>query len=131
MAASVCWCSICRDAAPPAARPRWAGSTHRRRAPACRAFSDVEGWAFKDGAGIARVEITLDGRVVAQAGYGQPRPHVAQFWRTSRDPAHPAVGFEARVDARTLAAGEHWLGLVLHGRDGSVEPWPEQPLRIE
>ena len=87
---------------------------------------EVAGWAFKDGAGIARVDITLDGRVVAQARYGEPRPHVAAYWRTSRDPAHPNVGFHARVDADGFAPGEHWLGLALHGRDGSVEPWPEQ-----
>lgn len=92
---------------------------------------DVSGWAFKDGAGIARVEITLDGRVVAQADYGQPRPHVAEYWRTSRDPAHPGVGFDARIEAGAFAPGEHWLGLVLHGRDGSVEPWSEQRVHLE
>jgi 4-amino-4-deoxy-L-arabinose transferase-like glycosyltransferase len=92
---------------------------------------DLTGWAFKDGVGIARVEVTLDGHVVAQADYGAPRSNVAQYWRVSRDPAQPDVGFEARVDARAFAPGEHWLGLLLHGRDGSVEPWPEQRLRLE
>jgi hypothetical protein len=27
-------------------------------------------------------------------------------------------------------AGRHWLGLRLHGRDGSVEDWAEQPIDI-
>lgn len=89
---------------------------------------DVAGWAFKDGAGIARVEVTLDGRVVAQARYGTPRPHVAVYWRNSQDPAHPDVGFAARIEG--APAGEHWLGLVLHGKDGSVERWPQQRIRI-
>lgn len=92
---------------------------------------DVAGWAFKEGAGIARVEITLNGNLVAQANYGTARPHVAVYWGSSTDPAHPNVGFQARVDAARLAAGEHWLGLVLHGKDGSVERWPEQRMRID
>jgi hypothetical protein len=91
---------------------------------------DVAGWAFKDGDGIARVEITLDGEVVAQATYGAPRPHVAAYWKTSADPAHPDVGFDARVEAGRFAGGEHWLGVRLHGNDGSVEDWPAQRVRI-
>ena len=84
-----------------------------------------------NGAGIARVEVTLDGIVVAEADYGQSMPHVAAYWRISPDPAHPNVGFHARIDTGPLGAGRHWLGLVLHGRDGSVEPWAEQQIRIE
>jgi len=91
----------------------------------------VSGWAFKDGAGIARIDITLDGAILATADYGQPMPHVAGYWRISTDPTHPNVGFRAQVDAGPLRPGRHWLGLVLYGRDGSVEPWPEQPIRVE
>ena len=29
------------------------------------------------------------------------------------------------------ARGVHWLGLRLHGRDGSVEDWPEQRIVVE
>ncbi|MDQ3494037.1 MAG: glycosyltransferase family 39 protein [Pseudomonadota bacterium] len=92
---------------------------------------EVAGWALKDGVGIDRVEILLDGRVVTEANYGLPAPGVADFWRVSTDPQHPHVGFRARVDARGLAPGRYWLGLRLHGRDGSIEDWSEQPLRIE
>jgi 4-amino-4-deoxy-L-arabinose transferase-like glycosyltransferase len=91
---------------------------------------EVRGWAFKDGAGIERVEILLDGVAVAQADYGRPAPHVAPFWETSRDPAHPHVGFAATLEASNLTPGTHWLGLRLHGRDGSVETSMEQRLRI-
>jgi 4-amino-4-deoxy-L-arabinose transferase-like glycosyltransferase len=92
---------------------------------------DVEGWAFKDGAGIARVEVLLDGRSMGDARYGDAKPGVAQFWRISTDAAHPRVGFRAQVDASSLPAGKHWLGLRLHGRDGSVEDWPEQEVRLQ
>ncbi len=91
---------------------------------------EVKGWAFKDGVGLGCVEILLDGRPVATARYGVPAPGVAVYWKISSDPNHPAVGFEAKVDATALPPGRHWLGLRLHGRDGSVEDWSEQPLRI-
>jgi 4-amino-4-deoxy-L-arabinose transferase-like glycosyltransferase len=91
---------------------------------------ELAGWAFKDGVGIERVEILLDARVVAQAEYGASMPNVAAYWRISSDPQQPRVGFRARVDASALAPGRHWLGLRLHGRDGSVEDWPEQPVRF-
>jgi hypothetical protein len=91
---------------------------------------EARGWAFKDGAGLERVQVLLDGRVVAQADYGRPMPNVAAYWRVSTDPAQPRVGFGARVDASGVAAGRHWLGLRLYGRDGGVEDWPEQPVRF-
>src|SRR3546814_4552019 len=43
----------------------------------------VRGWAFKDGASVARVEISVDGVVVAQAQYGLPAPHVRSEEHTS------------------------------------------------
>jgi len=90
---------------------------------------EVTGWAFKDGSGIARVEVLLDGKAVADASYGAPMPGVADYWKISSDPQQPNVGFNAKIDASKLAPGRHWLGLRLHGRDGSVEDWPEQELQ--
>ncbi|RXR00914.1 ArnT family glycosyltransferase [Pseudoxanthomonas composti] len=90
----------------------------------------VSGWAFKDGVGLAGVDVLLDGQVMTRAQYGVPTPKVAEFWKDSSDPQQPNVGFTARVDARGLEPGQHWLGLRLHGRDGSVEDWPETPVLI-
>lgn len=90
----------------------------------------VSGWAFKDGVGIDRVEVTIDGKVVARARYGLPNPGASAYWRISTDPNHPGVGFSAQVDASSLPPGRHWLGLRLHGSDGSVEPWSEQPVDL-
>ena len=93
---------------------------------------DAHGWAFRDGVGLARVELTLDGRVVGEAVYGEDNPGVADYWRISTDPNHPRVGWSARIGVdRSVPDGIHWLGLRLHGADGSVEAWPEQPLRID
>ena len=90
----------------------------------------VQGWAFKEGVGLKGVDVLIDGKPVAKAEYGRQEPGVAAFWRISNDPQHPRVGFRADVDASTLSPGRHWLGLRLHGNDGSVEDWEEQPIDI-
>ncbi|MBN8225768.1 MAG: glycosyltransferase family 39 protein [Xanthomonadales bacterium] len=90
---------------------------------------EVGGWAFKEGAGLSKVEVTLDGAVVAQAEYGAEFD-VGEYFPESVDPHQPRVGFRARVELPAGLAGRHWLGLRLHGADGSLEEWPEQPLRI-
>lgn len=92
---------------------------------------EVSGWAFKDGPGLKSVQVTVDGREVQKAQYGAPMPGVAAYWQTSTDPAQPRVGFRAQVDASSLAAGRHWLGLRLRGADGSDEPWAEQRINIK
>ncbi len=96
----------------------------------------VRGWAFKDGAGLSRVEVLIDGVPVADADYGLARPEVADFWAKwrkggSTDPQQPKVGFRADVDMSARPPGTYWLGLRLHGRDGSVEAWPEQAVRVK
>lgn len=90
----------------------------------------VQGWAFKDGVGLARIELLVDGRPAGDAVYGRTfdlRP----AWPESTDPQHPNVGFDARLDVSALPPGRHWLGLRLHGHDGSVEDWQEQLFVIE
>lgn len=89
---------------------------------------DVAGWAFKDGVGLASIEILLDGRVATPAEYGESKPDVAGFWKISSDPNQPRVGFRARITGAT--PGGHWLGLRLHGVDGSVEDWAEQRIIV-
>lgn len=91
---------------------------------------EVRGWAFKEGVGLRAVDVLLDGKTVANAQYGREEPGVAGYWKISNDPQHPRVGFSATVDASALPAGRHWLGLRLHGNDGSVEEWEEQPVDL-
>jgi hypothetical protein len=90
----------------------------------------VRGWALKPEAGLAKVELTLDGVVVATADYGQPRPDVLEYW--GLDPARHAadVGFSAELDLSGRTPGRAWLGLRLHGADGRIEDWPAQPVVI-
>jgi 4-amino-4-deoxy-L-arabinose transferase-like glycosyltransferase len=96
----------------------------------------VEGWAFKEGVGIARVEVLLDGEPFADARYGVPRPEVVGFWakwseKGSSDPQQPNLGFRAEIDLGARPSGIYRLALRLHGHDGSVEDWPERIVRLE
>ena len=91
---------------------------------------DLKGWAFKDGVGLSRVELLLDGRSLGDLPYGLRDTGVAAYWQISTDPLHPQVGMRGRIDLGDVASGTHWLGLRLHGRDGSVEDWAEQPIRV-
>jgi hypothetical protein len=88
----------------------------------------VAGWAFKDGVGLTGVDVLLDGKPVARARYGLDNAGPARYWPDSTDPHHPDVGFRAQVDASSLSPGRHWLGLRLHGSDGSIEDWSEIPV---
>ncbi len=90
---------------------------------------EVSGWAFKEGVGLSRIEILLDEAVVAQADYGDAFD-VGGHFPGSTDPNQPRVGFHAVVDLPASQSGRRWLGLRLHGADGSIEDWPQQPLRI-
>jgi len=92
---------------------------------------EVSGWAFKDGIGLERVEVLVDGRPAAVAEYGLASPWTAAYWRISNDPNHPGVGFRARVEPGRLPPGRRWLGLRLHGRDGSIEDWSEVPVTVD
>jgi hypothetical protein len=89
---------------------------------------EVSGWALKEGVGVQRVQVTLDGRAVGEARYGERRPDVIEYWGMA--PGDDGVGFSARIDVSGHPGGDAWLGLVVHGRDGSVEAWPEQRIRI-
>jgi hypothetical protein len=89
---------------------------------------ELAGWALKEGVGVQRVLVTLDGRAVGEANYGQRRPDVLEYWRMA--PGDDGVGFHARIDVSGHPGGDAWLGLVVQGRDGSVEAWPEQRITI-
>ena len=92
----------------------------------------VSAWVVKDVAGVQRVDVLLDGRVVATARRTGPNPWVVNDFLQgrSRDPALPDVQFTAEVDARALPAGIHWLGLRVSGGDGAVEDGPAQPVQL-
>lgn len=86
------------------------------------AQGEVRGWALRAGGRIARVDVTLDGEVVASAVPDETRPDVLAYW--GLEGQDPRVGFRAVLPPGRLAPGRRWLGLVLHGDDGQAEAWP-------
>lgn len=91
----------------------------------------LTGWAFKDGAGVARIEVLVDGEVVGEAEYGLPAAHVGTFWRISEDPAHPDVGFRFQLQLDDSQRGWRWIGIRVHGADGSVELQRQVRARVD
>lgn len=94
---------------------------------------EVQGWAIKDGIGVARVRILLDGRPVAEARYGGVDEWLLRdfYAGRSQDPNRPNVAFNAQINLEDEARGEHWIGLEIIGADGSRERWSEQRIRLE
>ena len=90
----------------------------------------VEGWAFREGAGLAGVEILLDGLPPIPAEYGLGSPGVAGYWGLPAEGGAGKAGFRAEIDASALPPGRHWLGLRLRGGDGRVEDWKSQPVEV-
>lgn len=92
---------------------------------------DVAGWAVKDIVGVRKVELTLDGRVIAEARNAGDNRWLSSFLKNrSRDPRMPNVQFSAEIDATGLPAGRYRLGLRITGGDGNIETWSEQPVTI-
>ena len=93
----------------------------------------VSAWAAKDVAGVQRLEVLLDGRVVATARRAGANPWVVNDFLQgrSRDPDLPGVQFTAEVDVHAMPAGSHWLGLRVTGGDGVIEDGPGQPVVLQ
>lgn len=96
-----------------------------------RRFS-LRGWAVKDGAGLRKVTVLLDGAPLVVADYGQQDDWVGQFLAgRSRDPNLPRVRFQAEIDLPdAVSAGRHALGLELEAGDGSRERWSGHWIRV-
>lgn len=92
---------------------------------------ELSGWAFEDGAGVAAVEVLLEGRAVSQAVYGLDYPGVRAQWPGSTDPNHPAVGLRAFVEVPEGLVGRLPLGLRLRLNDGRTVDLDLGPVRIE
>jgi hypothetical protein len=91
---------------------------------------ELRGWAIQDGVGLERVEVLLDGQVVAQARADIDFPGVQAQWPASDDPRHPKVGIAAWVDVPASLIGDRMLALRLHAADGRVRDLPMARIRI-
>lgn len=80
--------------------------------------------AAADPAGVARVEVLLDGRAVGDARLGLDPPGGRISDALAFDPDWPRVQFDFRLPP--LSAGAHRVGLRMTTRDGRVETGAER-----
>ncbi|HEY3062694.1 MAG TPA: Ig-like domain-containing protein [Chloroflexota bacterium] len=70
---------------------------------------EISGWAIdsgsSSGSGVDRVQVFLDGTLLADAQYGQPRPDIGAAFGARFEPSGWSTGF----DPRPLPAGAHRL----------------------
>jgi SAM-dependent methyltransferase len=84
----------------------------------------AHGWAV-DPEGVDRIDVLLDGRVVAQAEHGLPREDVEGL-----QPEYRRLGLAARsgwlavIPTEGFAAGEHMLSATVHGGSGVLPLGP-------
>jgi 4-amino-4-deoxy-L-arabinose transferase-like glycosyltransferase len=78
----------------------------------------VRGWALRDGVGIERLWLLLDGQRVAQIDHRRPEPGVLALFPGSDDPRHPEVGFLLTLATPPLSPGRHWLAIEAESADG-------------
>lgn len=83
----------------------------------------VYGWAVDDAAGVAAVEVVVDGRSVGRADYGIPWPRVRELMPGSTDPNHPNVGYSLHWDSATTAPGAHRLAIRVRANDGTIRTY--------
>ena len=87
----------------------------------------VVGWALADDGPVARVEITVDGRVVGVAGLCRPRPEIAAELAV---PAARVAGFETWLELAAPGPGPASLGAVVTLLDGTVHHLEEAPVHL-
>ena len=75
----------------------------------------ISGWVL-DGNGVVQLDVLLDGKVIGQAVYGDPRPDVAAVYPQY---GNPNSGFHFDLDVSTLAYGQHTITIRETSASGS------------
>lgn len=85
---------------------------------------EIFGWAVDDDGRIDRVEIYLDGELIGNAVYGDPRPDVANDY-PGRE-GSPNFGYTFRLDTTRYSNGPHTLSALAFGHpDDQAYMYPE------
>ena len=94
-------------------------------------FAVVSGWAYNEEIGVAQVLLLLDGAVIAELEYGQPRPDVVEAEDLRTDPNQPDLGFQAAFDTRDFTSGQHELSIRIVDSRGNVTSYGHRNVIFE
>ncbi|MFI4947790.1 MAG: glycosyltransferase family 9 protein [Alphaproteobacteria bacterium] len=79
---------------------------------------DISGWALSK-AGVAAIEITLDGAQITLAEHGLRRPDIKNEFPDRPDAV--ACGYQVLLQHRILPKGSHRVGVTLRDKDGGTK----------
>lgn len=88
---------------------------------------EIAGWAL-DEIKIDRVEIYLDGQLISNATYGNPRPDVEHDY--PRRPGTPNFGFTFLLDTTSYSNGAHTIEAIAINSSGNKSPLTPNKLTI-
>ena len=80
----------------------------------------IAGWAISEEVGVDSVGVLLNGELVQETVYGNPRPDVVIAEAAQDDPNAPNLGFHTELDSRQFDNGNYELTIVVRNNQGAV-----------
>ena len=86
----------------------------------------VKGW-YLDQEGVAKVEVLMDGQLIGEATYGEPRPDIEKAYP---DYTNPNAGFQYQLDTTAMAEGSHVLSVMVTNQKGIQKELTSRTIKI-
>ncbi|WP_429844682.1 S8 family serine peptidase [Brevibacillus sp. FIR094] len=87
----------------------------------------IKGW-YLDIAGVSKIEVHVDGKLVGEALYGQPRPDIAQVYPAYQN---ATSGFQYFLDTAQITEGQHTITVMAVNQEGKEQVLAERTVSIE
>ncbi|MED1946116.1 MULTISPECIES: S8 family serine peptidase [Brevibacillus] len=87
----------------------------------------IKGW-YLDPAGVSKIEVHVDGKLVGEALYGQPRPDIAQAYPAYQN---ATSGFQFFLDTAQITEGQHTVTVMAVNQEGKEQVLAERSVSIE
>ncbi|TKI56497.1 peptidase S8 [Brevibacillus antibioticus] len=87
----------------------------------------IRGW-YLDPAGLAKIEVHVDGKVVGEALYGQPRPDIAQAYPAYQN---ATSGFQYFLDTTQIMEGKRAITVMAVNQEGKEQVLAERSVSFE
>ncbi|WP_064200875.1 S8 family serine peptidase [Brevibacillus brevis] len=87
----------------------------------------MKGW-YLDPAGVAKIAVHVDGKLVGEALYGQSRPDIAQAYPAYQN---ATSGFQYFLDTTQMTEGQHTITVIAVNQEGKEQVLAERSVSIE